>query len=696
MPSPQTKTRDSLKTRHARQSTALAPDRPSPVRFIIGACAILVLSLAVFQPALGGEFIWDDWQNIVDNRLIHAADGLRRFWLSTENYDYWPLTSSTWWIEWRIFRFDTHGYHLVNLALHVGGAVVFWRILKLLRVRHAWLIAALFAIHPVNVESVSWITERKNTLSMFLGMCSGWLFLRSALRSEGQPAKTAWRPYLGALLVFVLGLLAKTSIVTLPGVFLILLAWRRGKVLLADLLRLIPFFAASLAMAGVTVWFQYHRSIGRDPVRDDALASRVTIAAKAVWFYFSKLLAPVNLCFVYPRWKLEQLSPVNWLPLAALLLLWGGGLAMLRRTPAVRGAWVGLTAYLLLLLPILGIFNIYFMRFSLVSDHWQYIASSAGIALIVSAAGWGLDRLRIPQTPRSGLAAVALIACLFLARREAQNYVTDQGLWVRTLQVNPQAWIAHANLAAALSVQGRDDQALAHWEQANAEYPGASFIEIGWGNSLARTGHTEAGISAIKRGIEAAPTEDDGYFTLGNVYSSIGENELAVQNFRKAIELKPTHSANHVNLGIVLARLGRLPEAVNEYRAALAVDPEQTDANYHLGIALISMGDLSAAMKAFDVAAASDPGDARPYEGRGIVFLEQRKFKEAVDQFVLALQRNPESESATSNLAEADESLGDLQPARRWYIKALRLNPANRQAQEGLHRVDQKLGSMSR
>jgi len=349
------------------------------------AALLALLTILAYQPVWHAGFIWDDDNFLVDNRLIKAGDGLYRFWCTTDAPDYFPMTSTTLWLEWR-FGAPTRWDTIWSMCCCMRPVrCCLWRVLVRLKVQGAWLAAALFALHPVNVESVAWITERKNTLAMFF---SAWTLLWY-LRFEDTGRK---RWYWLGLGVFALALLSKTAVVTLPVVLLGFAWWRRGRIERRDVWRRLPFFAMAGLLGLVTVWFQYHRAIGSDIVRADSLGMRLAGAGWAVWFYLYKALWPLNLSFVYPRWEIDASKPT----FISAGVADCGGFGRVLALPAALGRPVlfALGCFVVMLLPVLGFANIYFMRYSLVADHWQYFSilgpiALAGAGLTIAGKRWG-------------------------------------------------------------------------------------------------------------------------------------------------------------------------------------------------------------------------------------------------------------------------------------------------------------------
>jgi hypothetical protein len=286
-------------------------------RHSLRAGMIILVTLVIYIPAMRAGFVWDDDRFLTENPLIRADDGLYRFWFTTEPPDYFPLVSTSLWLEWRLWENNATGYHVMNVVLHAVSSVLIWLVLRRLKIPGAWLAALVFAVHPVNVESVAWITERKNTQPMVFYLLTILLYLKFA--SDGRR-----RWYFLALCSFLLALLSKTSVVMLPFVLLGCAWWQRSSIVRKDVVRAIPFFALSGVLGLVTVWFQY--DIGGDIVRTDGFFSRLAGAGWAVWFYLYKTIIPYKLCFVYPRWEIDPSSIASYLPaiilLGCFLVLW--------------------------------------------------------------------------------------------------------------------------------------------------------------------------------------------------------------------------------------------------------------------------------------------------------------------------------------------------------------------------------------
>jgi len=507
--------------------------------------AILILAtLIVYLPVFNAGFVWDDDVFLFENPLIHASDGLTRFWFTTQPPDYFPLTSSMLWFEWRLWGDNATGYHVINVLLHAISALLLWRLLAALKIPGAWLAGLLFAIHPVNVESVAWITERKNTLPMvfyLLTLCAYVRFDQSSLR----------RWYVISLVAFLLGLLSKTSVVMLPFVLLGAACWRHGKLTRQDLLRSIPFFALSLVLGAITVWYQTQNAIGDEIIRTDGMASRLAVAGCAVWFYLFKAILPLNLCFVYPRWTLDPHALASWLPLLA-----GVGVFVvlfMYRKPWTRTLRFALGYFVITLLPVLGFVDIYFMKFSLVADHWQYFAIIGIIVPICAGLSLWLQRSR--WTWRWAALACLIAGLGSLSYRQSRIYTNVETLWSDTLAKHPQCWMAHNNLGHALNGLGRSEEAVRHLEESLRIKPLYTDAHNNLGIALQTLGRLDEAMTHYQEALRIRPDLANVHNNLAVVYASRGELAKALEHFELAIRIRPDFKAAQDNFVKVRARL---------------------------------------------------------------------------------------------------------------------------------------------
>ncbi|MEJ2587951.1 MAG: tetratricopeptide repeat protein [Deltaproteobacteria bacterium] len=534
-------------------------------RLVGGGFLICLLVFVIYLPAIRGGFIWDDDAFLTQNPLIHASDGLYRFWFSTEAPDYFPLTSTTLWLEWRLWGKTATGYHVINVLLHILNALLIWAVLRRLRIPGAWLAALIFGIHPVNVESVAWITERKNLLPMVF-------FLTSILGYLAFERRKNWWFYAISLISFLLALLSKTSVVMLPIVLLGCVWWQRGKVRMGDLFKSLPFFMLSLIIGLVTVWFQYHNAIGSTIVRDDGFISRLAIAGRAVWFYLYKALFPLNLSLVYPRWETGEPSVIGFLPLIGLLVVLG--VFYYRRDTWGKPLLFGLGYFVLMLLPVLGFFNIYFMKYSLVADHWQYTSIIGIIALIVGILAFRYYRWTKRGRQASIIIAVLLIISLsFLSWKRAEILARSEPLWKDTLDKNPNCWMGYDLLGTDFAQKGEWNHAIQNFVQALKIKPDYPKAHSNLANVLYELGKVDQAFEHFETALKIDPNAVEVHYNYGTALAEQGKIDQAIDHYIKAIRLQPDLLQGHYNLGVLYARQGKYTDAIKQFSEVLRINP---------------------------------------------------------------------------------------------------------------------------
>src|SRR5882724_6945337 len=555
-------------------------------------CLILaVVTMLAYQPAWHGGVLWDDEAHIGGPEL-RTLDGLRRIWfVPRTTQQYYPLLHTSYWLQQKLWGDSTTGYHLVNLLLHIGCVVLVLKIVRFLRVPGAELAAIIFALHPVNVETVAWIAERKNTLSGIFALAATLCYLKfdenRSGREKDSPQGRAYRSYALAIGLFVLGLLSKTAIVTLPLAWLVIFWWKRGAISWRrDVVPSIPFVCLSVASGLVTRWFE-NVGIGYESKNlDFSLLDLCLIAGRAFWFQLGNLLWPSNLTFVYPRW---DINPAVWwqylFPLAVLGLL--GILWSLRRWS--RAPLAGVLVYILLLLPTLGLLNIYFFFYSFVADHWQYLAClgiitpcASGIVLLAER----LKRWRAWLEP--GVTLVIGGVLFVVTSHQSRMYTDIEALYRTTIARNPGCWMAYANLGDILYQANRIPEAMDLFNQALRIKPAVAHYSLG--NGLVRTGRTSEAIEQYKQALRVDPDYAEAHNNLGNVFFLTGRTSEAIDEFEDALRINPDYAQVHNNLGHALVQTGRASEAIDHYEQALRMTPDSATVHNNLAAALAQMG----------------------------------------------------------------------------------------------------------
>jgi len=551
-----------------------------PRQLCAGAAILVTITLAAYSPALGNGFIWDDDDYVTANIHLRTGDGLRRIWTEPgATLQYYPAVHTGFWIEYHLWGLNPFGYHLVNILLHAGGAVLFWLLLRRLAVPGAFLAGLVFAVHPVHVESVAWITERKNVLSglFYLGAALAWL--RYRLRSGGRPqirGPRLDRFYAISLILFLCALLSKTVTVTLPAALMVVLWWKTGRVDRRDFLRLAPFFVLGISLGLLTAWLERHQVGARGIEWGFTPADRILIAGRAVWFYLAKLALPVRLTFIYPRWQIDAAAPAQYLyPLAAALALFG---LWRWRGKVGRGPLAAVLYFGGTLVPALGFFDVYPMRFSFVADHFQYLASLGPITL--AAAGFTIALPRLGKAePRLRLVLPGIVICVLgLATwQQARIYRDRETLFRDTVAKNPAAWMAHQNLGALLLDQGKVREAVAHLEESLRLYPDdpGALNNLGLAHSQER--NYEAALAGYREALRLLPVHMDALNNLAWLRATCPVAELrnpeeAVRLAEQACTLSRRRSPMFLDtLAAAYAAAGRFGDAVETASDAIAL-----------------------------------------------------------------------------------------------------------------------------
>lgn len=572
------------------------------------ALGLLFVVLVVYWPIISGGFIVDDDNYVYENETLRNVGGLARIWLDLESSpQYYPLVFSSFWLEYRIWGSSPQGYHISNVVLHAVNVVLLWLVLSRLSVAGAWVAAAVFAVHPVQVESVAWIAERKNVLSTVFYLLALTSFLRFSTSPEENEEGRSRRLLYGACLAFfVLALLSKTATLTLPVALLLILWWREGRVSRRDLLLMVPMLLIGFGFGLVTLWIETTRGGAAGELWDLSILERILVAARAVCFYAAKLFWPVELSFNYERWSVD--SAVWWqylypLTLAALLgMLWA------KRKELGRAPLVATLYFLVSLGPTLGFFDVYFFRYSYVADHFLYLASMGPIALTVGTAATWWRRQPSPLRIGGVVATLAVLATLGGLSRQRSTVFRDlEALCLDTLQKNPSSWLARNNLGNIYLERGEVELAAVQLEQAREVAP--SYLETHLNLAIAymNLGRFEEALASAHRSLEISPANHYGYKLLGDIYLRSGGAGEAVFWFREALKQEPEYLKARVGLGTALANSGRLEEAVTVLSKALEADPENATARANLASALARLGRLEEAIEHFETAMRFDP-----------------------------------------------------------------------------------------
>jgi protein O-mannosyl-transferase len=517
--------------------------------------ALAALTLIAFAPALHGGFIWDDDDYVTANANLRSASGLWNIWfVPRATPQYYPLIHTSFWIEYQLWGLRAGGYHFINIALHATAAVLLWRLLVKLEVPAAWLAAALWAMHPVQAESVAWITERKNVLSA--------LFYFAAALAYITWAEQPWRKYAVVLVLFMAALLSKTVTCSLPAALGLILWWKCGRLTRDQWQTLAGLFVLGLFFGLMTMMLEREHVLAKGPEWAFTPADRVLIAGRAVWFYATKLVLPINLSFIYPRSPIDAMLWWQWaFPLGVVVALLT--LFFMRKTWG-RGPIIAALIFVGTLVPALGFFNIYPMRYSFVADHFQYHACAAMLVLIA-----------IGLTRWLGNASYVVLAPLLIVTMVRSHTLADaERLWRDTVAKNPDSWMVNLNLGRVLHERGQVEESRKYIERLIIIAPNVPEAQWNYGISLAAQGRLDEAIAHYTRAIQLRGEPlPFAHRSRGLAYLRQNKLDEAGADFRRAIELKPDLAAGYANLATVYAKQGRTNEARSAMQRAIELDP---------------------------------------------------------------------------------------------------------------------------
>ena len=666
------------------------------------ALLLIVLVFIAYAQVFRANFIWDDESHLTRNACVIGPFGLKEIWTTVQAV-YYPLVLTTFWTLHKFVGLNSFPYHFLNVLLHAASAVLLWRILRFLQIRGAWLGAALWALHPVMVQSVAWITELKNTQSCLFYLLSILWFLKWQNRTEGSATSGfeversrgsfSFKGFILSLVFFILATLSKPSVVMLPFVLALCIWWMRGKIRWRDLLTLVPFALISALASAWTIWEQKFHARAIGPDWSQTFPERLIIAGKAIWFYLGKVVWPHPLIFIYPRWDVDSSKVLAYIPLLAALT----GLVAFCFVHAKwgRGLFFATAYYVVSLFPVLGFFTVFFFRYSFVSDHFQYLASMGPLALagagIATVAGPlcetplelgsdtdDLQRLRDNLAVWRGkvvlsvsLCAVLLVSLGFLTWRQTADYHDLFTLYTATLQKNPGCWMAHYNLGIALSQQGQTDQAIDHYRQAVTLRPDYAEAHYNLGRLLVEQGQLDDAINHYERASAINPADAEAQNNLGVTLSGVGRADDAIAHYQKALEIRPDYAEASCNLADALIAKGDFDGAIARYTACLAGIPDQEQARYNLASALLRKRRIDEAITQYQKILGMHPKSADAHANLGSAWLAKGHVRDAIDEYTRALKISPENLAALSNLAWLLATSGD--PSVRNGSEAVRL-----------------------
>ena len=648
-------------------------------------CAIVGVS---FYPALLAGFVWDD-TIFKDAPAVQAWSGLWDIWFSPGDIEreghYWPIVYTTFWLEHKLWGFDPFGYHFVNVLLYMANVLLLWRLLRCLAVPGAWAVAAVFALHPMHVESVAWVMGRKDLLCGLFYMACALCWIRSMggmgesrIRSS-DPMRVS-RPglYLAALGLFAAAMLSKAVAVTLPVAFLIVLWWKDGRVTWADAWRTAPFFFVAVCIAVSDL--SYYTSRREFPF-DYGVIERVLIATRALWYYAGKLVWPVDLAVIPPRWDIDAGDPLAWGYLVAAVavaaILWFG------RHRLGRGPLAGALFFAVVLSPVLGFVDFSYMRLSFVADRYAYLPGIGVMVVLIGAAAHGVGKL--PNLPKIGASAVLVaILAIFgkLTWEHAGIFRDEITFYNHIISLNPGAPSIHRNLAMALNAAGRPEEALAASRIGVEQVPGSVMAHNTQGAALSYLDRLDEAAESFRRALHLDPAHKHALHNMGDVRERQGRFVESVRWYGAALDADPEMVLTHAGMGRVLFHLGRYERAVGSLEQAISLRQTGVPIRtlYFLAEALRKLWRYEEAIERYRDILEIDPGFASVHAGIGYATSRLKRYEEALEWLARSVSLEPRSTDAPNRLAlmgRACEALNRTEEAAEHYMRSLEADSRN-------------------
>ena len=657
---------------------------PSRRAGIVG-LVLFLCTLLLFSRAIGNDFVnYDDPDYVTKNWQVQAGltwSGAKWAFTTGEASNWHPLTWLSHMADWSLFGDNPHGHHATSVVWHALNAVLLFVVLR--RLTGAFWIsafaAALFAWHPLRVESVAWVAERKDVLSAFFGLLTLWAYTIYAERRRAN--HNAWGCYAGALAAFATGLLCKPMLVTLPCVLLLLDYWPLGRwrrttaaagageaqasIGLGSLVvEKLPFLALATASSVVTYLVQQK---GGSVSFTLSLGERVANVPVAIVAYLGKFVWPVGLAVLYPH---PGTWPAGEVLAAALAVLAFSGLALWqwRRRPWLIVGWL---SFLGMLVPVSGLVQV---GLQFMADRYTYLPMIGVTVALV----WTLGEVAVAFSIQRALgvvAAVVLTGCAVRTWDQLGIWRNSVTLFDYAVRVTEKNYLAYNNLGNALLDLGRVPEAVAQFEL--GLHARSDFAETHWGlaNALVQLGRSPEAIPQYEEALRLNPLSAEAHCGLADALAQTDRVAEAEQHYREALRLEPDFPEAHNNEGNLLFRTGRIPEAIADYRAALRLKPRDIEGRVNLANALLETGQPAEALKEYQLALTAKPDDADAHYGLANACAQLNRLSEAADAYRETLRLKPDYLAAHVNLGNVLLLLGRLPAAIAEYEAALRLNP---------------------
>lgn len=594
--------------------------------------------LWVYWPALHGGYLWDDDEQFANIEAVRQPGGLWRIWLTTETPQYYPLSFTAFWAMHQLWGDWSLPYHVLNVLLHMGNTALVYVLLRRINPTLAAVGAACFGLHPVLVPAVAWMCQLRNLLSVNLAL---WTTL-AWVKYETTSAKRYWRL---ALLGFVAAMLCKTAVAPLPIVLGIgsgAFRPRRGR--WRDLA---PMVVISIFLGAVTVWYEAHKGAS-GAAWSAGVAERIARMGWIGWFHLAQAVVPRGTCFVHPRWTIDPDRLTDYLPtLLGLALLAAAWIADRHRKTLI---FTTLVCYFAMLFPVLGLFNVYFMRYSYVADHWQYPAMPVLAAgLVLGLRRWRPEGTMMPTA--WGMVVVVGLGFGLLARSDAAMFHDQEPLWRDTLHRNPYCWLANNNYGVLLEQRGEIEAARRFYLTALRGEPTNDTTPYNLARGYRAEGRLVEAEQMLRLALRNNPANHEARVNLSSCLVLQGRFGEAAGEAQKVVDAQPTNALAHMNLGAALASQSQVDRAIEHYAKAVRLQPDLYEGHLDLANLYLRQGKPQPAIAEFAAMLAMRPDDPVAHFGMGCALSDAAQSADAIAYYRQALRRRPEWPEPANNLA---------------------------------------------
>ena len=617
----------------------------------------------VYLPSLSCGFIWDDDLLLTNNPIIISNHTPFVFWFTTKARDFFPTTYTYLWILWKLFPHIPFVYHLSNVILFIISAVILWMLLETLKISGAKWCALIYLVHPVNVETVSWITQHKNTLSLLF-----YLISLNSFFSSRDNRKLYWL----SILFYFLSITSKTSVAGFPFVLALLIYWQKRLFTFKDFKTVLPFFFISVIVGTLELWFHNIHKDQYLAIFPYGIGERIAVGGRVFFFYLYKAVMPLNLSFVYPRWDINLMNPGVYLPALAVMLMTVSIFCLKHRFPSLFALFF---FYLLNIFPVMGFIDIYYMRYSRVADHWQYLSLIAVVTGLVSTINNFISK-STQGIKRVCFLVFLIISCLlsFITLNQQQIYKDQKILWKETIKKTPTAWIAYNNLAIIYLKEGELEASQKYTKKSLELEPMNEMAVNNMGSILSRQNKPKLALDYFKEAIRIQPDFSLAHFNLGLGLMDLGEYRESYSEISESLRIYPLSHLTRNARGNVLQRMNFIKESIPEYKEAIKLNPDFHLAYYNLANGLVSLKNYNEAIKNYEMALSISPDFYNAHFNLGMLFSVTGDKKKSIGHFLEVIRLNPGFYKTYYLIGNEYSAIGDFNNAIKSYTKALSYN----------------------